>query len=54
MQLAVLVLVANRGIRGLTGEDLRAATAQGLSAAVLVAATGIAVMAIVALNTAVN
>ena len=50
--LAVLVLVANAGIRGLTGEDLRAATAQGLSAAVLAVATGIAVMAIVAWNMA--
>jgi MFS family permease len=52
--LAVLVLVANLGIRGLTGEELRAATVRGLSAAVLVVATGIAVMAIVALNLAPN
>ena len=52
--LAVLVLVANMGIRGLSGEELRAATAQGLRAAVLVVATGIAVMAIVAMNLAPN
>jgi AhpD family alkylhydroperoxidase len=38
----MLVLVANAGLRDLTGEELRAATAQGLSAAVLVVATGIA------------
>ena len=50
--LAVLVLVANSGLRGLSGEDLRAATAQGLRAAVLVVATGIVVMAMVALKLA--
>ena len=50
--LAVLVLVANVGIRGLTGEELRVATVQGLSTAVLVVATGIAVMAIVAVSLA--
>jgi MFS family permease len=50
--LALLVLVANVGIGGTTGEELRVATAQGLSTAVLVVAAGIAVMAIVALKLA--
>ena len=40
--LAVLVLVANSGTDGLAGEPLRIATADGLSAAVLVVAAGIA------------
>ncbi len=48
--LALLVLVANSGTRGLAGEQLRVATADGLSAAVLVVAAGIAVTALVALN----
>jgi hypothetical protein len=48
--LAVLVLVANSGTDGLTGEALRTATADGLSAAVLVVAAGIAATALVALN----
>jgi hypothetical protein len=48
--LAVLVLVANSGTDGLAGEALRIATADGLSAAVLLVAAGIAATAIVALN----
>jgi EmrB/QacA subfamily drug resistance transporter len=48
--LALLVLVANYGTDGLAGEALRVATADGLSAAVLVIAAGIAVTALVALN----
>jgi EmrB/QacA subfamily drug resistance transporter len=48
--LALLVLVANAGTAGLTGEGLRTATANGLSAAVLVVAAGIALTALVALN----
>jgi MFS family permease len=48
--LALLVLVANSGTDGLAGEALRIATADGLSAAVLVIAAGIAVTALVALN----
>jgi len=48
--LAVLVLVANAGTHDLTGEELRVATAAGLRAAVLVAAVGIAVTLLVALN----
>jgi EmrB/QacA subfamily drug resistance transporter len=48
--LALLVLVANSGTDGLAGETLRIATADGLSAAVLVIAAGIAVTALVALN----
>jgi MFS family permease len=48
--LAVLVLVANSGTDGLTGETLRTATADGLSTAVLVVAAGIAAIALVALN----
>jgi EmrB/QacA subfamily drug resistance transporter len=48
--LAVLVLVANAGTDGLTGEALRTATADGLSTAVLVVAAGIAAIALVALN----
>jgi EmrB/QacA subfamily drug resistance transporter len=48
--LAVLVLVANSGTDGLAGEALRVATADGLSAAVLVVAGGIAVNLLVALN----
>ena len=48
--LSVLVLVANAGTDGLTGEALRIATADGLSTAVLVVAVGIAAIALVALN----
>jgi EmrB/QacA subfamily drug resistance transporter len=48
--LAVLVLVANSGNDGLAGEQLRVATADGLSAAVLVAAAGIALNLLVALG----
>jgi hypothetical protein len=46
----MLVLVANSGTDGLTGEDLRVATATGLRAAVLVVAAGIAVTLLVALS----
>ena len=48
--LALLVLVATAGTEGLTGADLQAATADGLSMAVLVIAGGIVVTALVALN----
>jgi EmrB/QacA subfamily drug resistance transporter len=48
--LAILVLVANRGTDGLSGEALQAATTDGLSAAVFVVAAGIAATALVALN----
>jgi EmrB/QacA subfamily drug resistance transporter len=48
--LAVLVLVANSGTGGLAGEPLRIATADGLSAAVLLVAAAIALTALVALN----
>jgi EmrB/QacA subfamily drug resistance transporter len=48
--LAVLVLVANSGTNGLSGEELRRATADGLKVAVLVIAAVIAVTALVALN----
>jgi EmrB/QacA subfamily drug resistance transporter len=48
--LAVLVLVANAGTDGLSGEALRTATADGLSTAVLVVAAGIAAIAMIALN----
>jgi EmrB/QacA subfamily drug resistance transporter len=48
--LALLVLVANAGTDGLTGESHRIATADGLSTAVLVVAGAIAATAIVALN----
>jgi len=48
--LAILVVVANSGTDGLTGEALRIATAQGLRAAVLVVALGIAITVLVALN----
>jgi EmrB/QacA subfamily drug resistance transporter len=47
--LAVLVIVANSGTNGHTGEALRIATADGLGAAVLVAAAGIALTVLVAL-----
>ncbi len=48
--LAVLVLVANAGTEGLTGEPLRVATADGIATAVLVVAGGIALTLAVALN----
>jgi EmrB/QacA subfamily drug resistance transporter len=48
--LAVLVLVANADTDGLAGEALRTATADGISAAVLVVAAGIAATALLALN----
>jgi EmrB/QacA subfamily drug resistance transporter len=48
--LALLVLVANSGTDGLAGESLRIAKADGLSAAVLVVAAGIAAMALLALQ----
>ena len=47
--LAVLVLVANAGADDLTGEAMRIATADGLSAAVLTVAAGVAVTILVAL-----
>ena len=48
--LALLVLVANSGTDGLTGESQRIATADGLSTAVLAVAGAIAATAVVALN----
>ncbi|WP_433247088.1 MFS transporter [Streptosporangium sp. CA-135522] len=48
--LAVLVAVANSGTHGLTGQALRAATTDGLRTAVFIAAAGIAVTILVALN----
>jgi EmrB/QacA subfamily drug resistance transporter len=48
--LAALVLVANADTDGLAGEALRTATADGISAAVLVVAAGIAATALLALN----
>jgi EmrB/QacA subfamily drug resistance transporter len=48
--LALLVLVANSGTDGLAGETLRVATADGLSAALLVVAAAIAATAVVSLN----
>lgn len=48
--LAILVFVANSGIDGLAGEDLRRARADGLSDAVLVIAALIAATALLALN----
>jgi EmrB/QacA subfamily drug resistance transporter len=48
--LALLVLVANSGTDGLAGEPLRIAKADGLSAAVLVVAAGIAAIALLALQ----
>jgi MFS family permease len=48
--LAILVLVANSGTHGLTGEELRVSTAAGLRAAVFVVAAGIVVTLLVALN----
>jgi EmrB/QacA subfamily drug resistance transporter len=48
--LALLVLVVASETEGLAGEDLRVATADGLSTAVLVIAAGIAATSVVALN----
>ncbi|GAA2645937.1 MFS transporter [Dactylosporangium fulvum] len=48
--LAALVAVANAGTAGLTGPDLRDATVSGLRDAVLVAAAGMLVTILVALN----
>jgi hypothetical protein len=48
--LAVLVLIANAGTSGLSAEELRTATANGLGAAMFAIAAGIAVMAVVALR----
>jgi EmrB/QacA subfamily drug resistance transporter len=48
--LAILVLVANSGIKGLVGEGLRIATAAGISTAVLVVAGGILVTLVIALR----
>jgi len=48
--LAILVLIANEGTDGLTGEALRVATADGLSTAVLVVAGVIALTILVALS----
>jgi len=48
--LAVLVLVANAGTHGLDDDQLRIATADGISAAVLVVAGGIAITMLVALT----
>jgi MFS family permease len=48
--LALLVLVANSGTEGLAGEPLRVATSEGLRSAVLVVASGIGAIALVALN----
>ncbi|MEU6807638.1 MFS transporter [Streptomyces sp. NPDC046831] len=48
--LALLVAIANSGLDGLQGEALRAATADGLRTAVLIAAAGIALTALVALG----
>jgi hypothetical protein len=44
------VLVANSGTEGLAGEALRIASADGISAAVLVVAAGIAATALVAVH----
>jgi EmrB/QacA subfamily drug resistance transporter len=48
--LALLVVVANAGTDGLTGEPLRTATTDGLSSALLVVAAAIAGTALIALN----
>jgi hypothetical protein len=48
--LAVLVLIANAGTDGLSGEALRVATADGLRTAVFVVAGAIAATALVASN----
>jgi MFS family permease len=48
--LAVLVLVANSGTRGLVGEGLRIATAQGISTAAFAISSGIVLTLLVTLN----
>jgi hypothetical protein len=48
--LAALVLIANAGTDGLTGEPLRVAMAEGIATAVFVVAGGIAVTLLIALN----
>jgi MFS family permease len=48
--LAALVLIANAGTDGLSGESLRVATADGIATAVLAVAGGIASTLLVALN----
>lgn len=48
--LAALVLVANAGTEGLSGEELRVATAEGIRTAVLVIAGGIVLTLLAALN----
>jgi MFS family permease len=48
--LAVLVLVATSGLDGLSGEQLRISTADGISTALFVVAGGIALMLLVALT----
>jgi MFS family permease len=48
--LAILVLVSNAGTKGLLGEELRIATAKGISTAVFVVAGGILVTLMMALN----
>ncbi|MEU0032136.1 MFS transporter [Streptomyces sp. NPDC006335] len=48
--LAILVAIANSGLDGLQGEALRSATNDGLRTAVLIAAAGIALTALVALG----
>jgi hypothetical protein len=48
--LAVLVVIANSGTDAMSGEALRVATADGIATAVLVAAGGIALTLLVALN----
>ena len=48
--LAVLVLIANSGTKGLVGEGLRIATAEGIRTAAFVIAGGIVVTLLIALN----
>ncbi|MEK2474397.1 MFS transporter [Streptomyces noursei] len=48
--LAVLVALANAGTRGLTGEELRTATSDGVRAAVLAAAAGMVLMILICAN----
>ena len=48
--LAILVLVANAGLDGLTGDQLRSATAHGISTALFAVAGGIALTLLIALT----
>ena len=48
--LAILVLIANSGTEGLSGEQLRVAMADGIGTSVLVIAGGILATAVIALN----